>query len=145
MDDAEDGRVGADGQRQGEHGDNREGGGPAQGADRERDILAQLREQLFLHVALSSSVIALPAVGACLLQIAELAPGFEVLATPGHTRGHQSVLVDGTDFIAAQAAETIDEISPALLAGWVGGRAPAVERIFLSHDSRVWGREQRSG
>lgn len=76
---------------------------------------------------------------------AELAPGFEVLATPGHTPGHQSVLVDGTDFIAAQAAETIDEVSLPVLERWLGDRALAVARIYLSHDARVWEREERRG
>lgn len=69
---------------------------------------------------------------------AVLAPGFEVIATPGHTPGHQSVLVDGSDLIAAQAVETSGDITVEVLEGWLGDRASRVERVYLSHDPRVW-------
>jgi N-acyl homoserine lactone hydrolase len=40
---------------------------------------------------------------------AEILPGLEVLATPGHTDGHQCVLVDGTDVLIGDAAYTPDQ------------------------------------
>ena len=69
---------------------------------------------------------------------AELVPGLEVIATPGHTPGHQSVLVDGHEFIAAQAAENVDDLSAEKLRDWLGDRAGAVTAVYLSHDPRIW-------
>jgi len=37
---------------------------------------------------------------------AEIAPGLSVLSTPGHTAGHQSVIVNGTDVLIGDAAYT---------------------------------------
>jgi N-acyl homoserine lactone hydrolase len=76
---------------------------------------------------------------------AELAPGFEVIPTPGHSAGHQSVLVDGTDLIAAQAFETIDDITHEQLNGWLGIGERDIERIYLSHDERVWHATAKGG
>ena len=75
----------------------------------------------------------------------ELAPGFEVISTPGHTPGHQSVLVDGCELIAAQAVETVDDLSVDILEGWLGERARAVTAVYLSHDPRVWHPGMESG
>lgn len=67
-----------------------------------------------------------------------IATGLEAIATPGHTAGHQSVLVEGREFIAAQAVETIDDLSRPLLEGWLGTRAGDVTVVYLSHDDRAW-------
>jgi N-acyl homoserine lactone hydrolase len=86
--------------------------------------------------------------------------GFRIVATPGHTRGHQSLAVetaDGLVVLAGQAVYTVDE--------WAGtpdeleGRASAPdhaayddslyrlrglnpERVLFGHDRRVWQRAQ---
>jgi N-acyl homoserine lactone hydrolase len=52
---------------------------------------------------------------------AEVAPGLRLIPTPGHTRGHQSLVVqtsDGTVAIAGQAVLTAEE--------WQGGTDPKV-------------------
>ena len=88
----------------------------------------------------------------------EVLPGLTVLPTPGHTPGHQSVLVDtneGLVIIAAQAAYTADEYARpeephprGLDSAW--NRARYLEslqrlrglkprRVFFSHDAAVWG------
>jgi N-acyl homoserine lactone hydrolase len=87
--------------------------------------------------------------------------GFRIVATPGHTRGHQSLVVEtanGRVVLAGQAVYTVDE--------WAGtpdeleGRSSAPnkeaydasvdrlrglgpERVFLGHDRRVWQRLPR--
>ena len=85
---------------------------------------------------------------------AEVVPGIRVLPTPGHTPGHQSVLVaraEGVDVIAGQAVydtdeldaeasiEPIDEVEAeqtSTSARRIKAANPA--RVFFSHDSRVW-------
>lgn len=87
----------------------------------------------------------------------EIAEGIELLPTPGHTRGHLSVLIrdgSGLHIIAAQAIYTSEECTAAL----AGSSAVAKgnwnddayrrsrqilfdlnpERMFFSHDSRTW-------
>jgi len=82
---------------------------------------------------------------------AELAPGVSVLPTPGHTHGHQSVVVDSEDgpvIIAGQAAETAQQFQRLEAESEVGVATlrllhdlmPA--RVYFSHDHAVW---ERSG
>jgi N-acyl homoserine lactone hydrolase len=82
----------------------------------------------------------------------ELAPGVRVLLTPGHTPGHQAVVVDGDDgptVIAGQAAWSVEAFEAGELGddGWdqAAGRAsirrlrelrPA--RVVFAHDEREW-------
>lgn len=84
----------------------------------------------------------------------EVLPGIRVLPTPGHTPGHQSVVVSGAesvDVIAAQAIYDPDEldaeasVEPLSEAEANKTRASArrikVEapnRVFFSHDTRGW-------
>lgn len=71
----------------------------------------------------------------------EVAPGVRVLATPGHTAGHQSVTVetdDGLVLIAGQAAQDARDFAtreddPSL----ERLRALSAARIHLSHDTAV--------
>lgn len=88
---------------------------------------------------------------------AEVLPGVRVVPTPGHTPGHQSVLVetgDGRLVIAGQAAYTAAEYANpehghvcGLEAAWdrqryleslrrLRGLAP--RRVYFSHDPTVW-------
>ncbi len=86
----------------------------------------------------------------------ELFPGIRVIATPGHTRGHQSLVVetaDGVNVLAGQAVYSLGE--------WIGepngweGRTTAWDqaeydrsvehlrglepvRVYLGHDRRHW-------
>jgi glyoxylase-like metal-dependent hydrolase (beta-lactamase superfamily II) len=92
----------------------------------------------------------------------ELAPGIRVIATPGHTPGHQSIVVDGSEgsiILAGQALYSRDE--------WTGdpttregrSRAPdtaaydrSVERlrsldpvrVYFAHDRAVWSAQVES-
>jgi N-acyl homoserine lactone hydrolase len=87
----------------------------------------------------------------------EIMPGMRLLATPGHTPGHQSVLVDGDQgivIIAAQAAFTADEFlrggdpetqaHDGLSAAYVDSigrlKSIACQRVLFSHDRRSLGR-----
>jgi glyoxylase-like metal-dependent hydrolase (beta-lactamase superfamily II) len=84
----------------------------------------------------------------------DVLPGVRLLPTPGHTPGHQSVVIedaDGRVVIAGQAAYSADE-----LAGKVAGdadgawdrdlylesldrlRALKPRLVYLSHDTAVW-------
>lgn len=77
----------------------------------------------------------------------EIAPGVRVLATPGHTPGHQSVLIgtdDGAVLLVGQAAQDARafatseaDVSIARL------RALNAERIHFSHDRAVLRRTER--
>jgi glyoxylase-like metal-dependent hydrolase (beta-lactamase superfamily II) len=85
---------------------------------------------------------------------ADVLPGIRVIPTPGHTRGHQSVLVnhsDGVEVIAAQAVYDRDEFeaeasveplsaaeSEATSASARRLKAARPIRVFFSHDPRVW-------
>jgi len=86
----------------------------------------------------------------------QLAPGIRVLATPGHTAGHQSLAVDTVDglvVLAGQACYSVDE--------WVGAatalegrssaddqndydrsiarlRALGPQRVLFGHDRNAW-------
>lgn len=78
---------------------------------------------------------------------AEIAPGVRVLATPGHTAGHQSVTVetaDGLVLIAGQAAQDARDFAtregdPSL----ERLRALTAARVHLSHDRAVLRRSNR--
>lgn len=94
---------------------------------------------------------------------ADVLPGIRVIPTPGHTRGHQSVLVkhsDGVEVIAAQAVYDRDEfeaeasVEPLSAAEAEATSASARRlkaagpiRVFFSHDPRVWmpGIDSRGG
>jgi N-acyl homoserine lactone hydrolase len=88
----------------------------------------------------------------------EIAPGVSAVATPGHTPGHQSLVVEaaeGTIVLAGQAVYSVSE--------WVGApdaregrsRAPSKEaydrsverlralnpvRVYFAHDRAIWNR-----
>lgn len=88
---------------------------------------------------------------------AEIADGVRVVATPGHTVGHQSVLVDGSDGVAVMigdAAYTSDiyrDADEADLSNWPGQHADRTEwsrslqklhsmhprAVHFCHDTRV--------
>lgn len=78
---------------------------------------------------------------------AEIAPGVHVLATPGHTAGHQSVTVDTDDglvLIVGQAAQDARSFATADAdASVVRLRALGAERIHFSHDRAVLRRTPR--
>jgi glyoxylase-like metal-dependent hydrolase (beta-lactamase superfamily II) len=79
---------------------------------------------------------------------ADVLPGVRILATPGHTPGHQSVLVetdDGPELLATQAFEDLAEFTTARAEGRLGRDYPNladlmrdVRSVHLSHDHRVW-------
>jgi N-acyl homoserine lactone hydrolase len=84
--------------------------------------------------------------------------GFRIVATPGHTKGHQSLVVEtdtGLVVLAGQAVYTVDEWAgtPDELEGRTSApdqatydasvdrlRELAPERVFLGHDRRSWTR-----
>jgi N-acyl homoserine lactone hydrolase len=82
---------------------------------------------------------------------AEILPGVVILATPGHTAGHQSVVVtrgDGTIVVAGQSHDNATLFTGDVLAQHSGvGRHPAwLDRILafdprqvvFAHDNAVW-------
>lgn len=89
---------------------------------------------------------------------AEILPGVFVVPTPGHTAGHQSVVVrrgDGTVVIAGQSHDTASAFGRDLLAaraacdrpaddlpsvpGWIERlRAFDPRRVVFAHDGAVW-------
>ncbi|WP_426565889.1 N-acyl homoserine lactonase family protein [Angustibacter sp. McL0619] len=91
---------------------------------------------------------------------AELLPGVRVLATPGHTAGHQSLAVqtdDGTVVLAGQSHDHASDFTAhALAASWPGSdgnetaAAPSYpawmdeilaldpRRVLFAHDEAVW-------
>jgi glyoxylase-like metal-dependent hydrolase (beta-lactamase superfamily II) len=91
---------------------------------------------------------------------AEIAPGVRVLATPGHTPGHQSLLVetgDGPAILAGQAIYSLREYEHILRTGTLlpGDEPPdptsylasahrlidaRPRRVYFSHDRAVWDR-----
>ena len=92
---------------------------------------------------------------------AEVLPGITVIPTPGHTPGHQSVIVKGADLlevIAGQAvydpeeleAEVSDEPLSEEEARQTSASARLIKtaqpsRVFFSHDPRVWLPNSRRG
>jgi N-acyl homoserine lactone hydrolase len=83
----------------------------------------------------------------------EVAAGVSVIATPGHTPGHQSVLIDGPDglrtIVCCQASWDVASVDAATLGdeGWdeVAGAASMEklrglnpDRVLLSHDVDEW-------
>jgi glyoxylase-like metal-dependent hydrolase (beta-lactamase superfamily II) len=79
---------------------------------------------------------------------AEVVPGVRIVATPGHTAGHQSVLVetaDGPELIATQAFETLAEFSFARAEGRAARDYPQLAGVLrdlvavhVSHDHKSW-------
>ena len=91
---------------------------------------------------------------------AQLAPGLRLVPTPGHTPGHQSLLVDtdeGPWLLAGQASNTSWEFSAQAFSEriasstddrigtypeWMAGlREWGVERALFAHDLMVWLRD----
>lgn len=87
----------------------------------------------------------------------EIFPGLHLIPTPGHSPGHQSVLLEseeGRAIIAGQAAYTAQEYArseeghvPGLEGAWDGEqylesirqlRDLAPHRVYFSHDRAVW-------
>ena len=83
----------------------------------------------------------------------QVAQGVEVIATPGHTPGHQSVLIDTADgvrtVVCCQASWNVGSFAAATLGddGWdeAAGAASleklhalAPDRVLLSHDPDDW-------
>jgi len=83
----------------------------------------------------------------------EVASQVQIIATPGHTPGHQSVLIDGGDgtrtIVCCQAAWNLDSFDAAILGddGWDQVRGTASleklhalepDRVLLSHDPHEW-------
>ena len=77
----------------------------------------------------------------------DVAPGVRVLATPGHTPGHQSVTVDTDDglvLIVGQAAQDARAFATAEADASIARlRALNAERIHFSHDRAVLRRTPR--
>jgi N-acyl homoserine lactone hydrolase len=68
---------------------------------------------------------------------AAVAPGVRVVPTPGHTVGHQSVVVDTDDgpvVLYGQASEGLDDFVPP---PWLVDLGPAA-RVVFAHDDREW-------
>jgi len=88
----------------------------------------------------------------------EVVPGVRVLPTPGHTPGHQIVLVDTVDGLAVIAGQAVQTAADAVHLHRTGelpahAQAPdrdayrgsarrllalAPRRVYFSHDARVW-------
>jgi glyoxylase-like metal-dependent hydrolase (beta-lactamase superfamily II) len=83
----------------------------------------------------------------------EIAPGVRAIATPGHTPGHQSVLIDDDDgprtVVCCQASWSVESFGSGALGdeGWdqgVGAESLAKlhalnpTRVLLSHDPNDW-------
>jgi glyoxylase-like metal-dependent hydrolase (beta-lactamase superfamily II) len=88
----------------------------------------------------------------------EVAPGIRVVPTPGHTAGHQSLVVDASDgpvVLAGQAIQSIAEWEGAS-EPWVSGASAAKDpgyassverlrgfdpvRVHFAHDDAIWER-----
>jgi N-acyl homoserine lactone hydrolase len=83
---------------------------------------------------------------------AEIMPGLSVMATPGHTVGHQCVVVNGTDVLIGDAAYTSAVFSSPELGEMIPGQAAdlpawqsslarvrslAASRLHFCHDTEV--------
>jgi N-acyl homoserine lactone hydrolase len=94
----------------------------------------------------------------------EVMPGIRVVPTPGHTPGHQSLVIDDRDgpvVLAGQATYTAAEYADpqaepgrgyktawdkdAFLASLAYLRGLKPQRVFFSHDERVWGPQNEHG
>jgi N-acyl homoserine lactone hydrolase len=91
---------------------------------------------------------------------ADVAPGLRIIATPGHTRGHQSLVVEthqGTILLAGQAFSGASDYGRAAFAAHLAGRGEPTDtevpvwvrtvqedvdpvRILFAHDLAVWER-----
>ncbi|MBI1886070.1 MAG: N-acyl homoserine lactonase family protein [Chloroflexi bacterium] len=82
---------------------------------------------------------------------ADLLPGVRAVPTPGHTAGHQSVVIgtaEGLAIVAAQAAETAGEFAQAIRERRTTAddavrslrrlHALKPRAVYFSHDARVW-------
>lgn len=97
--------------------------------------------------------------------VAEIAPDLHIIPTPGHTPGHQSLLVDTTrgkillagqavsvasDYARAQfgfdvEASTREKITPPPPAWLTDLRALDVRRVLFAHDLLAWEADRLSG
>lgn len=76
----------------------------------------------------------------------ELARGFRLIPTPGHTPGHQVVAIEaaaGTVVLAGQAVETCEEFEGMLESGVLSDAAKRIAElepvaVLFSHDHRQW-------
>ena len=78
----------------------------------------------------------------------DIFPGIRVVPTPGHTRGHQSLMIetsDGTVVLAGQAADTAAEFEAETgEMGEIGSRSIArlkelsPIRVLFAHDDQEW-------
>ena len=83
----------------------------------------------------------------------QVAPGVRIIATPGHTPGHQSVLIEDSSgtrtIVCCQASWNVSSFASAILGddGWddtVGAaslerlHALGPDRVLLSHDPHEW-------
>ncbi|MDI1463686.1 N-acyl homoserine lactonase family protein [Catellatospora sp. KI3] len=80
----------------------------------------------------------------------EIWPGVWLIATPGHTAGHQSLVAlrpDGTVVLAGQAHDFASEFSTGVLGRTAGLEHPAwlerilsfdPRRVLFAHDAAVW-------
>jgi N-acyl homoserine lactone hydrolase len=95
---------------------------------------------------------------------ADISTGLRIIATPGHTPGHQSLVIDTADgkvLLAGQAvdfasdyaraqygfdveADTDEEITPAPLPWLAELRRLDIRRVLFAHDRLVWDRHQAS-
>ncbi len=83
----------------------------------------------------------------------EVAPGVRIIATPGHTPGHQSVLIEESSgnrtIVCCQASWDVSSVASAVLGddGWDQAAGAASlerlhalepDRVLLSHDPHEW-------
>jgi N-acyl homoserine lactone hydrolase len=74
---------------------------------------------------------------------ADVAPGVSVLSTPGHSAGHQSVVVDTEDGLVVLAGDVTYSMRELIAGGSPGiDRIHALEprRVYLAHADRPWDR-----
>ena len=82
---------------------------------------------------------------------AEILPGVRILATPGHTEGHQSVVVsrrDGTVVVAGQSHDNATLFTGDVLGRRAGVGSPPAwldrvlaldpRQVVFAHDNAVW-------